>query len=444
MKRLLPLLLLAAAGAHAGVPRLDDFAYGYPLALAGDAPLHAVTLPDDVYRYATRDDLGDLRVFNGDGEPVPYSLRPPPTKPEAGKRIALPIFPLYGDARDTKGSVRVITRTDGSTELALRPSAEHKQRLGGYLIDASALKQPLVQLHLALMPGEGDGLVSADLSGSQDLSHWRLLRSNVALGELRYGEHRFRQDGVRLAGGPYRYLRLRWRGGQAALHLTGVSGELRPTLPPPDLHWRRATATHNTLPAGNDTFRVSGRYPISRVRVMLPQTNTVAEVRLYSRTAAADAPWESRYRGVLYDLRRDGHQLRHDTVELPPLHRPQWRVEVDPAGGGLGRTPPGLQVGWTPGTLLFVARGPGPFTLAFGAAGMKPAPSNLAALNTVESAPRPARVGKRETLGGERRLIAKAPALPWRRWLLWGVLLGGVLALALMARGLYREMEGKE
>jgi hypothetical protein len=45
-----------------------------------------------------------------------------------------------------------------------------------------------------------------------------------------------------------------------------------------------------------------------------------------------------------------------------------------------------------------------------------------------------------QLLGGEQQLQPAPPPLPWKKWLLWSVLVAGVLAMLGMARGLYRQM----
>jgi hypothetical protein len=55
-----------------------------------------------------------------------------------------------------------------------------------------------------------------------------------------------------------------------------------------------------------------------------------------------------------------------------------------------------------------------------------------------------ARAGDVFELGGKARLRPPPPPLPWQKWLLWGLLLGGVGVLAVMARSLYRQMRRDE
>ena len=63
--------LICAAAEQPG-----DFAYGVPIRADGKEALYEVDVPGSLYRGVMRRDLGDVRVFNGQGELVPLALEP--------------------------------------------------------------------------------------------------------------------------------------------------------------------------------------------------------------------------------------------------------------------------------------------------------------------------------------------------------------------------------
>lgn len=69
----LPVLLLAA-GAVAAAPRTEDYAQGIRIDAYSGRPLVETLLPDTVYQTIMRADLGDVRIFNADGMPVPHAF----------------------------------------------------------------------------------------------------------------------------------------------------------------------------------------------------------------------------------------------------------------------------------------------------------------------------------------------------------------------------------
>ena len=109
-----------------------------------------------------------------------------------------------------------------------------------------------------------------------------------------------------------------------------------------------------------------------------------------------------------------------------------------------------LEIGWVPEQITFLARGSGPYQLAFGSAvannAEQPVAELLRTLDRSETkvTPTAARIGERVVLGGDSSLHPGPAPLPWRRILLWAMLVGGVGLLAAMAMGLVRQMGKKE
>jgi hypothetical protein len=98
-------------------------------------------------------------------------------------------------------------------------------------------------------------------------------------------------------------------------------------------------------------------------------------------------------------------------------------------------------VGWYPQELLFVARGDGPYTLAYGSGRVRrdDAPIDAVLANLDEESRtriREATLGAPYDLGGKDVLAAPRS---WRREILWAVLIGAVVVLGAFALRLFRE-----
>jgi hypothetical protein len=52
----------------------QDYAWGRSLTTTASSPWYRVALPDDVYQQSVWPDLRDVRVFNHQGERVPFTL----------------------------------------------------------------------------------------------------------------------------------------------------------------------------------------------------------------------------------------------------------------------------------------------------------------------------------------------------------------------------------
>jgi hypothetical protein len=453
---LLPLLGVAAPAEEA-VLNSNDFAYGMPLEVDGDGAIYLLPLPQEVYRFTTRSDLGDVRIFNGFGEVVPHQLQRGRTYREAPRApVALRFFPLFRDVSWEREARRIHIADDGKgtiIDIERQPGEEGSGQgpVAHYLVDATAVEEPIEKLVLGWDEvGEGF-LVSVKVEYSNDLVHWQHLIAEATLADLAYEGFRLSQHAITLPLQEAHYYRISWPLGEKGLLLKSISAELKQVAHEEPRQWLQLSPVGDRSRRGEYYFTLPGNYPVDRIRVELPQTNTVVRARLYSRRGDEQAPWRLRYQGLLYTLVREGHTLQNDPITLGGVNDPQWRLEVVQDGGGLGSGEPQLQMGWVPHRLTFVARGEMPFTLSFGAATVKPPTSDIAALiarlekqQGDDEFIKLGHVGGLFELGGERRLSTPAPPLPWKRWLLWSVLILGVAILAWMGRSLYRQMNAGE
>jgi hypothetical protein len=463
MTRTLPILVLLfllaplAPFAHGEPLKMNDFAYGIPLQVDGDGAIYSLPLPAEVYRRAVRADLGDLRVFNGNGEVVPHLLqRELRSRPAPPRRLAARLYPLPASegapgaeelhiAIDREGTL--IDFYGGRLPLEGAGAGEY------YLLDAGEVEGAVASLHLQWAPVAAPLLTQVTVYGSDDLNHWQLLVEKRTIAALTHQGFALQHASLELPARRMRYYRLHWPPGSQGVSLSGVELALRPEQVTPPGEWQSVTPLdedNGGSEEGEYEFRLDGHFPVSRVQLRLPQRNSVVQATLYSR-ADDDAPWQRRHQGLFYELEREGQTLRNEPLELAPFSHPQWRLVVAPGGGGVGRGIPQLELEWHPQSLFFVARGEMPFTLAFGRQQTE-APGALIdpLLRRLDRDEGPARfiksaqAGAWFELGGEARLRPPPPPLPWQKWLLWALLLGGVGVLAVMVRSLWRQLRHDE
>ena len=446
MRGLAALAAVVAAGVFAQTPA--DFAYRRPLATMGNAPFFRVELPAAVYEGALRPDLGDLRVFDGSGAAVPLAfLARPGASREPVAAAALPVFPLRVEtARSDLGDVTLRVRRDASgtsVDLATRDGATVAgERLAGYLVDATEAKAPLAALVLALP--EGANLrTRVRVEGSDDLVAWRLLAQPTPVLALVYGGRRIARDRVELNGTPAKYLRVTFEPGEPAPELAAIRGEFADRLVDAPRQWRTAEGAPEKDVPGSYTFDLGGQFPIDRLRLELPEINTVAPASVFAR-ATPQAPWREVATTVFYRLHQDGGDLVSPPLALGNAPLRYWKVAVDPKAGGLGRGVPKLVAGWTPASLVFVARGGGPFELAYGSAQALPVALPLETLVPgFDARTTPATFGV-ATPGDSQSppaMAALEKPLDVKRWLLWGALVLATLVLGGMAYALMRQMK---
>jgi len=203
-----------------------------------------------------------------------------------------------------------------------------------------------------------------------------------------------------------------------------------------------------TLPAatagknpGEYEYDIGGPIPFDRLRIELPQVNTLVQVHILARDKAADE-WRMLGERLVYRLQRDGSEVTSPEIALAGRGERLLLLRVDQKGGGIGSGLPTVQLGYHPQQLVFAARGEGPFQLAYGSHAARAASFSIASLipgygSEKEFPVKTATLGEPQKLAGEKRL--RAPP-DYRKWALWATLILGVAALGFMAYRLFRQM----
>ncbi|MGA7982413.1 MAG: DUF3999 domain-containing protein [Chromatiaceae bacterium] len=424
-----------------------DFAYGLRLATPEAAPIYRLALPLDVYRRTTRPDLGDLRVFNAAGEPVPSALRRPAhAAATAPAPQTLPFFPFERVSPEGGGrvSVKVVTNDRGAVvNVGNAGTTSDKVRTASYLVDLSAIQPG--RINALTLEWTGPELVHLAVAASDDLNRWRPLVKDASLLRLEYAGHRLEKRRVSLPAAAYRYLRLSLPPEEPPVGLTSVEASFASVAPESKRNWLRLAG--KPAADGKDawTFDTGGPIPVDLVELELPQSNSLVGVRLLSRDDDKQR-WLARGRAVLYRLEVEGTRLTSRSISVHRITDRHWRLEIQSDPAGLGPDPPTLAFGWRPRELYFLARGPGPFLLAYGRGGTASSPAPIDALfrdirdGAKEGLVGPAVGTEKVVLGGEMRLKAPPAAIAWRTLLLWAVLVLGVALLGWMAWGMVRQM----
>lgn len=435
---------IATLAHGADAPR--EFATAMPVIAEPGAAFYQVELPSALYRGVAHADLRDVRVFNAGDEVVPHALRPRVAATTATPAtIALPFFPLRGDPAREVGElrVRVQKRADG-TLVDIRSDdkgAKAASVMRGYLLDASRTTEPIRALIFDWKtPREGySGKVR--IEASEDLTRWVPIVNEAALLDLEFGGHRLEAKRVQMRGQKHKYLRMSWPQGQKAVELTAVRGESVPAASEPHRTWIALGAGTAGKQPGEYAYDVGGYIPFDRLRVELPQANTVALVQILGRDKASDE-WRPLASALVYRLQREGSEVSSPEIAVTGGGQRALLLRIDQKGGGVGSGTPTVHLGWVPQQLVFAARGAGPFRLVYGSQPAREAAFPIRSLlpgygSEQEFAAQPAKLGEPAVLAGEKTL--RAP-VDYKRWVLWGSLILGAALLGLMAYRLLRQI----
>lgn len=457
-KHILILTLLTLPSIALAALQPDDFAYEMPISIKENGAIYRLHLPLAVYQSVTRPDLGDLRVFNHADHCVPHILQRPQKSERTPPSVqGLPFFPLYRkpDAMAKDGlSINIIKDASGAVinvESDDRSAKDEKQP-AGYLIDASHYKGYANELAVDWTDTEANFLTAVSVEYSNDLTSWFSLVNRATLARMQYGSHEIIQKNIPLPGSMFRYLRLVWEPGSERLELNKISVMQHGTRSEPAITWTSVTGTM-VKPRADEKrsgieFDCGARLPVSGIRLNLSQKNSLIEARILSRNDPKEK-WRLQQTGIFYHLVMDQASLVQTSLSIQQTADRFWRVEIDGGGTSDQQKISKMELGWTPHELLFVAQGKGPFSLAYGSARIKTEDlqNNFSSLfNQLIHKPDGLPIKEASLLapapsGGPDRLIPEPPPLPWKKWLLWGILIGGVGLIAWMAVSLSRSMQ---
>lgn len=446
MRRWAYLVLLAWVGfptlVAAKMPSMDDFAYGLRIDVPAGVAVAAVNLPETVYKSVHRMDLGDMRVFNGHGEPVPHLLRFARSQTAEAPWRPLPFFLIPDSPGTEKNDYRVVVRTgpDGAV-VRIDPQGQPAAKTTGrtVLIDSSHLALDLSQLRLHWPPGSMNRMVFFSVDASNDLVHWQRLRAKAVISDIRYGGHRLATHIIELSTNHQRYIRLIQLDNGPAVPLTAINGRARPEGGQSVRSFLVIDGQRIADAPGRYVYDTGGAFPVDRINLLFDQPNSMADAQLASRSTR-QSQWRNRGKGLFYRIDIQGTALTSSSQPVAVSMDRHWRLAVEASDSTIGRSVPRLRTGYRPHDLFFIARGGGPFTLAFGSTRIEPLKTNLAAL--VDSINQSRKGGIEHwifpqaapfELGGAQRLTPPPKPLPTRRVILWSVLLAGVFIVAALA-----------
>jgi hypothetical protein len=422
--KLAGILLAGAAIAACAAEDPADFAFRAIVETDARASWYQADVPVSAQWHAKHPDLRDLRVFNAEGEPLPFALTASSAQFVRDRREApARVFPLYSESTESEpdvtlgGSVRVRRDAKGNVEIEALPGthapAVHKTRklLRGWLIDTGAAGFSPERLELDWAPGAQEGFFQFSIEASDDLEHWSSWGGGQLV-RLNFDGQSILQREISLPGKKARYLRLIWEDAQAAPAVRGarLSGDVTHRGDAP-LAWSPPIAGE---PVPGEEREFIWRLPFSlspqRIRVVMEEDNVLAPVVFYGRNvepgvagparSAEDArkngaldggqlirdvlldsrhpkrqrkeasppppeetPWRMLANGVLYRL--PATQMQNE-MDLPAYPVNQLRLRVDRRGSGLGRGVPQIELALRKTELAFLARGNAPYWLAVG------------------------------------------------------------------------------
>ena len=408
------------SGAQAQTSSPDDFAG--QLTLTGvEGELMWLELPYMVYEHVERTDLGDIRVFDSGGLPVPFEVRKPKRLSTTPDPVALPFFPWQPDEGNSLPSSTDIQIDSTGAVIKLNNNAGAGGESATYLIDTGGLQYGASSLKLSFKNPVNDFNSPAEVRLSDDLAGWKLYdkKQTVAMfGDEQKTEH----FNVEIPRKSSRYLLLSL--GENAPKLAGVEAVFAPQSRPGKLR----TSVFKGVKSKDGmevVYNTEGYYPIVAIDFILPKPDAI-NVDVKNRMTEK-APWAFKAEGDIYRFKPDakGNERKNSPFEIDS-RAPHWLLHS--TGTVTFVDAPDMEIQWEPYKLVWLARGIGPWVLAYGnhESGMV-FDNNLSLLDegTLLEA----------SVVGEERYTPRLEETAFldadkQQWMLWAVLILAVLVLS--------------
>ena len=451
----------------------DDYAWGWPLQTPDDSAAWRIRLEPVIVRQLTDAQARDLAVFDADGRRMPMLRIPPGRLVEVSTAKRELRFetrahqdrsqqPSMGGSGDAHLSLSLL-RPDG-TRLELRAPKTDRAGRGSAIVYEALIEGP-PRAEAGRDPGENGHWLVTEWTAAQPLDDsldcvLKPVDRPGILGAALEFQTAFDTRPATMTA------RTRVAPRTRGWHVSCRAGAL-----PPDLELARAsiesrrTIDHATkveipLPAKNPgpgvmEGRIDHPFVSRRLRVSSQARNQISTLRLLLR-GGPDEAWRRHAETELANL-DPGHSPRREgdgrgrassgqttgravfDLSRQPLRRLQWRIESAPPLA----EPVEVVLEARVEEWLFLAQGQPPWRLHAGSQQVPPsnpdllAESTLARLGPTWELPL-AVPGERFEAGGAAALKTPPEPLPWARWLLWLVLIGGSLAVAWLALRLLR------
>lgn len=454
---------VAALGAAALAVAADEplFRQRAPIAVEQPGAFVRLPLPASAYAMSAQADLHDLRVVDARGERVPFALLAPrPQETQTGEQArGTAIYPLpprpSGTANWTSpvdvtidgGRITVHQRGGAPTPASVSP---------GWLIDLGdpgerPRDEPAPQSLRLQWSGPAEFSTGYSLELSDDLRQWRRGGAGQVMA-LASPAGALTQPVVPFGAAPARFVRLVWTDRSNAPVLTGAQA-VAPTQrsvtldAPAEMVVPTSAAPAGKQPVDPDAKRalhydLGAPLPIVQLDLQLAGGTQVVPARLQVRDSA-DQPWQPLTGAVFYRLDRGG------SVSVSPpigVQRSARYVRVVP--DERAATPDPAQTRLVAqvqlSSIVFASQGQAPYALLAGSAHAPAGALPLATLVPALDEER-ARFGRAslgawsEVTEAVRQAQAEQRQAAMRPWMLWAVLVVGVLALGGMVWRLARQ-----
>jgi hypothetical protein len=434
------------------VPQLSDYAWGFPITVGKESSFYSIELPLDVNQSVTDPELRDAGVYNASGTPVIRVFQQTSDDIDQTEHLEhLPTLPLFENFERSAEDVRLLFERDGdktrvefNTDGLQQPNED--ERLTAYIVDTRQLKHSIEALEFSWNPIDNGFIGRIMIDGSNNLEDWSEVGSG-AVADLRENDASVIQRSVKVRKSSHDYLRIRWEGMPEqwslsriqGFYVTGVTTIARKSI--------TLEASGEDAKDGGRIFDLGGAPKVDRLRVVLTQPNTVISATIYFWSERQQR-WVQAASGSHHHIGRGNAVVESGAIRLNKVRTSRFKVVVTRGQPGTAMR---LEVGWRPDSLIFLAQGGAPYTLAAGRAADAEnhfpqqrifGDRSIVGLSASNGRVAAASLGARYPLGGADSLRV-TKSVNWRQLSLWIGLILGVAFVGFMATRVIRDLKAE-
>ena len=417
------ILPLCAISQEEKIPVPEDFAGELELTGTGGSLLK-IEIPEGVYPLLERSDRGDIRVFDAEGNMVPFVVRDTPGVRKIPPPEEIPFFPWQEESGGNLPRGTDIEVDSEGMVLRIKNQNFKPGNSRGFLLDLSGLEYRPAALNLEIAQKEFFNAAVILFSGN-DLGVWKEFEKRQIIAW--YGESGASRTRVELPAGKPRYLLLRFDRGEllpqkitALFEETEVSPPLRIRSFPGEPGQNRRFVEYRNM----------GFFPVVSLDFALAESDSI-EIQVQNKQAAEET-WNPVSSMRIYRIvSANGGVIKNRPLATSGA-APFWRIEA--RGEAVFTQTPECQIYWKSEELVFLGRGKGPWKLSFGCREWGPPQPGLLGLSEY-SAGEEAPIADAGT-NGEIRLREREAAKPLKdfgQWLLWAILIAAAAILTALA-----------
>ena len=280
-------------------------AASFKLNIKDNKPFYQTDVPLEIYKQTHSSNLQDLTITNATGEQVPYALIPyeelHPETTNHKETINLQFSPIKINALQNFNNMQLaLERSAAATSINITTNDTKPATSTVFLIDLGTKYPPIIELLVDWQGGENT-LHNIQVLSSADLKSWVLagdatLVNSTSANAITQHAIKLNNNWNSLNNGRYLQIRPADANDTGTITITQVQAryDILQTVEAIAL-WQapRFIARESDDKAGliNIDFESFGHYPASRLKVWLPQANTITYATIFVRNAT-NQPWK--------------------------------------------------------------------------------------------------------------------------------------------------------